>query len=54
MSNNIVMAFSPWNIVGCLLKKPYKGGVMGIPGPPLATHLCLSTFIVNVSPSITR
>ena len=37
MSNNIVMAFSPRNIVGCLLKKAYKGGgggVMGTPGHP--------------------
>ena len=35
MSNIIVMAVSPWNIVGCLLKKKaYKGGVTGTPGPP--------------------
>ena len=35
MSNIIVMAFSPLNIVGCLLKKAYKGGgVTGTPGPP--------------------
>ena len=34
-SNNIVMAFSPRNIVGYLLKKSsYKGGVTGTPGPP--------------------
>ena len=26
MSNNIVMAFSPWSMVGCLLKEAYKGG----------------------------
>ena len=32
--NNIVMAFSPRNIVGCLLKKAYKGGVTGTPGHP--------------------
>ena len=30
-SNNIVMVFSPRNIVGCLA---YKGGVTGTPGPP--------------------
>ena len=31
MSNIIVMAFSPRNIVGCFLKKkPYKGRVTGI------------------------
>ena len=36
MSNIIIMAFSPRNIVGCLLKKAYKGGggVTGTPGPP--------------------
>ena len=35
MSNIIVMAFSPLNIVGCLFKKKaYKGGVTGTPGPP--------------------
>ena len=35
VSNMIVMAFSPWNIVGRLLKKKaYKGGVMGTPRPP--------------------
>ena len=38
MSNNIVMAFSSRNIVGCLLKKDYKGG-HGHPKPPLATSL---------------
>ena len=34
-SNNIVMAFSPRNIVGCLLKKRLTkgGGVTGTPGP---------------------
>ena len=40
VSNIIVMAFSPRNIVGCLLKKKaYKGSVTGTPGPPLATPL---------------
>ena len=35
MSNNIVMAFSPRNIVGCLLeKKAYKGGGGGGDGHP--------------------
>ena len=34
-SNNIVMAFSPRDIVGCFLKKRLtKGGVTGTPGPP--------------------
>ena len=41
MSNIIVMAFSPRNIVGCFLKKRLTkgGGVTGTPGPPLATPL---------------
>ena len=42
LSNIIVMAFSPRNIVGCLLKKGLQrggGGVTGTPGPPLATPL---------------
>ena len=43
MSNNVVMAFSPRIIVGCLLKKTYKGrgstGTPGAPPPPLATLL---------------
>ena len=36
MSNIIVMAFSPRNIVGCLLKKRLTkgGGGTGTPGPP--------------------
>ena len=32
--NIIVMAFSPRNIVGCLLKKGLQRGVTGTPGPP--------------------
>ena len=45
MSNIIVMVFSPWNIVVCLLKKGLQRGgggegVMGTPGPSLATPLC--------------
>ena len=36
VSNIIVLAFSPQNIIGCFLKKKkaYKGGVTGTPGPP--------------------
>ena len=34
VSNIIVMAFSPRNIVGCLLKKGLQRGVTGTPGPP--------------------
>ena len=44
MSNIIVMAFSPRNIVGCLLKeKAYKGGggFTGTPGPP-SLRPCIS------------
>ena len=40
MSNIIVMAFSPRNIMPCFLKEnAYKEGVTGTPGPPLATAL---------------
>ena len=46
MSNIIVMAFSPRNIVGCFLKKTYKGGgVRGTPGLPLATPLSYINWI---------
>ena len=38
-SNNIVMAFSPRNIVGCLLKKRLTKGGHGHPRTPLATPL---------------
>ena len=35
VSNIIVMAFSPRNIIGCLLKKKgLQRGVTGTPGPP--------------------
>ena len=34
MSNIIVMAFSPRNIVGCLLKKAHKGGSRAPQEPP--------------------
>ena len=42
VSDIIVMAFSPRNVVGCLLKKRLTkggGGGHGHPGPPLATPL---------------
>ena len=40
MSNIIIMAFSPQNIVGCLLKKRLTKGGHGHPRtPPLATPL---------------
>ena len=42
MSNIIVMAFSPRNIIGCFLKKDLKGGGgggQGHPRTPLATPL---------------
>ena len=38
-SNNIVMAFSPRNIVGCLLKKGLQRGGHGHPRTPLATPM---------------
>ena len=49
MSNIIVMAFSPRNIIGCFLKKAYKGGGWGHghPRTPLATPL-VDTFISSV------
>ena len=34
VSNIIVMAFSPWNIVGCLLKKGLQRGGHGHPRTP--------------------
>ena len=40
MSNIIVMAFSPRNIVGCFLNKRLtKGGETATPGPP-SLHPC--------------
>ena len=41
MSNIIVMAFSPRNIIGCFLKKGLKGGGggQGHPRTPRATPL---------------
>ena len=39
MSNIIVIAFSPWNIVGCLLKKGLQRGGHGHPRTPLVTPL---------------
>ena len=41
-SNNIVMAFSPRNIVGCLLKKRLTKGGHGHLRTPLATPLLSS------------
>ena len=41
VSNIIVMAFSPRNIVGCLLKKGLQRGGHGHPRTPLATPLVL-------------
>ena len=38
-SNNIVMTFSPRNIVGCLLKNRLTKGGQGHPRTPLATPL---------------
>ena len=53
MSNIIVMAFSPRNIVGCLLKNRLtKGGgeVTGTPGPPsLRPCTCLPRSVMFVN-----
>ena len=55
MSNIIVMAFSPRNIVGCLLKKGLqRGEVTGTPGPP-SLRLCIISqstyrYVVTVGP----
>ena len=41
VSNIIVMAFSPRNIIGCFLKKGLQsggGGVTSTPGPPRYAH----------------
>ena len=46
-SNNIVMAFSPQNIVGCLLKKGLQRGVHGHPRTLLATPLYSFTCILK-------
>ena len=53
MSNNIIMAFSPRNIVSCLLKKRLtKGGAgYGHLRTPLATPLLvISLVLVSLSP----
>ena len=47
-SSNIVMAFSPRNIVGRLLKKGLQRGGHGHPRTPLATPLRLGTRLVEV------
>ena len=41
VSNIIVMAFSPWNIVGCLLKNGLQRGGSQAPYDPFATPLRL-------------
>ena len=52
MSDIIVMAFLPRNIIGCFLKKMLtKGGVTGTPGPPLLRP-CIG--LVNVYDSLSR
>ena len=44
MSNIIVMAFLPRNIVGCLLKrKAYKGGSWAPQDPP-SLHPCINIY----------
>ena len=51
MSNVIVMAFSPRNVVGCLLKKRLTkggGGVTGTPGPPSLRPCILKVLYFGV------
>ena len=43
-SNNIVMAFSPRNIVGCLLKKGLQRGGHGHPRTPLPSYAPLIRY----------
>ena len=47
VSNIIIMAFSPRNIVGCLLKKGLQREGHGYPRTPLATPLILLRFILS-------
>ena len=47
VSNIIVMAFSPRNVVGCLLKKSLQRGVHGHPRTPLATPLLTDEVYVR-------
>ena len=47
VSNIIVMAFSPRNIVGCFLKKRLTKGGHGHPRTPLATPLGFMIVIVK-------
>ena len=46
VSNIIVMAFSPRNIVGCLLKKGLQRGGHGHPRTPLATPLSVKRHLL--------
>ena len=50
MSNIIVMAFSPRNIVGCLLKKGLQGGGGGHGHPRTPPRYALGDLIVRFSP----
>ena len=52
VSNIIVMAFSPRNIVGCLLKKRLTKGGHGYPRTPLATPLVVTSFCLSEGKSI--
>ena len=48
MSNIIFMAFSPRNIVGCLLKEDLQRGGHGHPRTTLATPLSTVTSLFSV------
>ena len=54
MSNIIVLAFSPRNVVGCLLKEGLQRGVTGTPRTPLATPLRGSEKIAHHMKGETR
>ena len=50
MSKNMVMAFSPRNIVSCFLKKRLTkgvGGVTGTPGPPSLRPFNVPTILFD-------
>ena len=53
-SNNIVMAFSPRNIVGCLLIKGLQRGGHGHPRTPLSYALALWYVTVSVSVTVAK
>ena len=47
MSNNIIMTFSPRNIVGCLLKKRLTKGGSRAPQDPPSYALAIAMLFIN-------